>query len=288
MFSWLYNRYVRFCVLISAFFAGNNYFYRGIYQGTGKNFFFPGLNCYACPLARFSCPMGTFQHFIGLRTIPYYVLGFIGVIGVSLGRFICGWICPFGFFQELLYKLKTCKLRVQERHTYTKYIMLFLVATIIVFITGDSWFCRLCPAGGIEAGIPQLLLNPELRGLIGGFFYLKYAIVILVITASIFIKRPFCRFGCALGAMFGLFNKFTFFRIQVDEKRCTECYICQNVCPMGIEIFKHPDSLDCIKCGRCIKACPQGALAFNYGTSPNFINTQNTFSPKSIRPSAER
>ena len=265
MFRWLYNRYVRFSILVGAFFAGNNYFHKGLYQGNLKNLCFPGLNCYSCPLARFSCPMGIYQHFIGAKTIPYYVLGFIGIIGVSFGRIICGWVCPFGFFQELLNKIKTYKFRVSPRHTYSKYIMLFGVATIITFITGDPWFCRLCPAGGLEAGIPQLVLEPALRAFAGGFFYIKYSIVIFVVTASVFIKRPFCRFGCALGALFGLFNKFTLFQIKVDKNKCTECYICQNVCPMDVEIFNHPDSLDCIRCGRCIKACPQDALAFYYG-----------------------
>jgi polyferredoxin len=265
MFKWLYNRFVRFSILVGAFFAGNNYFHKGIYQGNLKNFFYPGLNCYACPLARFSCPMGTYQHFIANGSFPFYVVGFISIIGVSLGRIICGWVCPFGFLQEILYKIKTFKFRVSSKHAYTKYIMLFVVATVIVFITGENWFCKLCPSGGVMAGIPHLSLQAALRPLIGGLFYLKYSIVIFVITASVFIKRPFCRFGCALGALFGLFNKFTFFQIKVDKEKCTECYICQNVCPMDVEIFKYPDSFDCIRCARCIKACPQDALAFYYG-----------------------
>ncbi len=272
MFRWVYNKFTRFSVLAGAFFAGNNYFHKGIYQGKFKGFFFPGMNCYACPFARFGCPIGTLQYFIGMKTFPSYVLGFIGMIGVPLGRVVCGWVCPFGFFQELLYKVKTFKIRVSERHTYTKYIMLVLVAIIIPFITGDFWFCKLCPVGGIEAGIPQLALDSSLRPLIGSFFYIKCAIVILVVSASIFIKRPFCRFVCPLGALYGLFNKFTFFRIKVDRNKCTQCQICQNVCPMDVKIFKQPDSLDCIKCGICIKACPQGALSFGYGPSCDFIN----------------
>ncbi|MCK4420610.1 4Fe-4S binding protein [candidate division WOR-3 bacterium] len=266
MFGWFYQRYFRLLAQIGAFFAANNYFHRGIYQGSLKNLCYPGLNCYACPLARFSCPMGSFQHFIAVREFPYFILGFLGIIGVSLGRFVCGWLCPFGFFQEILYKLKTFKIRISESHTYTKYIILFVLAILLPFITHDSWFCRLCPAGGLEAGVTQLSLDASLRGLVGGFFYLKYAIVVFAITSFVFIKRPFCRFGCPLGAIFGLFNKLTFFRIRVDMDKCTECRVCQMVCPMDIEIFKNPDSLDCIRCGRCIKDCPQDALSFFYGS----------------------
>lgn len=271
MFKWLRYRYSRIVVLIGAFLAGNNYFPDGIYQGNCKNFMFPGLNCYSCPLARFSCPIGSFQHFIAAGQFPFYVISFIGIIGMFLGRIICGWVCPFGFFQELLYKVKTLKIRVSERHTYTKYILLVVTAIILVLITGDSWFCRLCPAGGIEAGISNLISNSTIRPLVGAFFYLKYGIVILALTAFIFIKRPFCRFGCPLGALFGLFNKVTLFRVQVDRNKCTECFICQNVCPMDIKIFQHPGSHDCIRCGRCIRACPQDALSFRYGSVPDII-----------------
>lgn len=282
MFSWLYNKYIRIYVLIAAFIAGNNAFSGVLYQGTLKRCFFPGLNCYSCPWARFSCPLGSFQHFIGAKTIPAYVLGFIGMIAIPLGRIVCGWVCPFGFFQELLHKIKTFKIRVSEKHTYTKYIFLAIFAIVITYITSDAWFCRICPAGGIEAGITNIALDGSIRPLAGGFFYIKYAIAILLVTSAIFIKRPFCRFVCPLGAMYGLFNKFTFFRIQVDKERCTECYICQNVCPMDIKIFMDSDSHDCIKCGRCIRACPQDALKFKYGMSPDFINTDGLKKPKYI------
>ncbi len=275
MFNWLYNKYVRFSILVSAFFAGNNHFSTSIYQGAGKRFFFPGLNCYSCPLARFSCPLGTFQNFIGIKTFPFYVLGFLGLVGITLGRFVCGWICPFGFFQELLYKLRTFKIRVPEKYSYSKYLVLFVFAMFLPFLTAEPWFCNLCPAGGIEAGIPIVVFNSFIRSLIGGFFYIKIAIVGIFVSSSVLIKRPFCRFGCPLGAIYGIFNKFTFFRIRVNENKCIKCYDCQDVCPMDIEIFKVPDSVDCIRCGLCIKECPTGALSFKYGLYSNLENSSN-------------
>lgn len=270
MFRWLYAKYVRISVLIGFFFAGNNYFINGIYQGNGKGFFFPGLNCYACPLARFSCPLGTLQHFIGIKTFPFYVLGFLGLIGISLGRLVCGWVCPFGFFQELLYKIKTYKIQVSQKYSYSKYLVLFILVVFLPVLTNQPWFCRLCPAGGIEAGIPQIISNASLRPLIGILFYIKIGIVLVLISSSIFIKRPFCRFTCPLGAIYGIFNKITLFRIRVDESKCTKCYTCQEVCPMDIKIFEVPDAVDCIKCGECIRNCPEGVLSFKYGFSPDF------------------
>jgi ferredoxin-type protein NapH len=265
MFGWFYKKVVRYYVLVASFFAGNNYFHKTIYQGRLKGFYFPGLNCYACPLARFSCPLGSFQNFIGVKTFPFYALGFMGLLGVTLGRLVCGWVCPFGFFQELLYKIKTFKIRIPQKYSYSKYLILFFLAMVLPFLTAEPWFCKLCPAGGIEAGIPMVALHPYLRSLIGSLFYAKMAIVTMVVSFSVLAKRPFCRFGCPLGAIYGIFNRFTFFKIRVDEDKCIKCHACQKICPMDVEIFKVPDSLDCIRCGLCIKECPTSALSFKYG-----------------------
>ncbi len=281
MFGWLYKRIVRYSILIALFFSANNYFHKSIYQGRLKGFFFPGLNCYACPLARFSCPLGSMQNFIGVKTFPVYVLGFMGLLGITLGRLVCGWICPFGFFQEILYRIKTFKIRVSQKYSYSKYLILFVFAILLPLLTTQPWFCKLCPAGGIEAGIPMVLLDPFLRPLIGILFYVKMAIVVIFVSSSILIKRPFCRFMCPLGAIYGIFNKFTFFKIQVDENKCIECYACQNVCPMDVEIFKVPESVDCIKCGECIKACPTNALSFKYGFHSAFKSSSQKAKSKS-------
>ena len=272
MFGWLYKRVTRYSLYIASFFAVNNHFSKNIYQGKLKGYFFPGLNCYACPLARFSCPLGSMQNFIGVRSLPIYVLGFMGFLGIMTGRLVCGWLCPFGFFQEIPYRIKTPKIRIHRKYTYSKYFFLLTFALVLPVLTAEPWFCKICPAGGVEAGIPMTILDASLRSLIGILFFVKIAIVAAFISSSIFIKRPFCRFMCPLGAIYGLFNKFTFFRMQVDDKKCIECYACQNVCPMDVEIFKYPESVDCIRCGECIKACPTNALSFKYGLKPTVKN----------------
>ncbi|MEO0293036.1 MAG: 4Fe-4S binding protein [candidate division WOR-3 bacterium] len=271
----MYNKYIRITVGVSAFFTVNNHFSTDIYQGVGKRFLFPGLNCYSCPLARFSCPIGTIQSFIVIRNFPFYAIGFLAFLGITLGRVACGWICPFGFLQEFLYKIKTFKIQIPEKYNYSKFFVLFFLVILLPLFTFQPWFCKLCPQGGIEAGIPLVLLNSFIRLRVGWFFYVKISIVLVFISYSVLIKRPFCRFCCPLGAIYGLFNKFTFFKIMVDEKRCTECLACHNICPMDIEIFNVPDSIDCIRCGLCIKKCPTGALSFSYGFT--------TFKEKEVR-----
>ena len=78
-----------------------------IYQGNAKTVCVPGLNCYSCPAATGACPIGAFQAVVGSSKFQfsYYITGFFILLGVTLGRFICGFLCPFGWFQDLLHKI---------------------------------------------------------------------------------------------------------------------------------------------------------------------------------------
>lgn len=78
-----------------------------IWQGPSKSICVPGLNCYSCPGALGACPLGALQSSLSgvLLRFPFYVLGLMLLFGLLFGRTVCGWLCPFGFIQELLYKI---------------------------------------------------------------------------------------------------------------------------------------------------------------------------------------
>ena len=84
-----------------------NLFKGKIYQGSAKTVCVPGLNCYSCPAASGACPIGAFQAVVGSSRFKfsYYITGFFILLGVTLGRFICGFLCPFGWFQDLIHKI---------------------------------------------------------------------------------------------------------------------------------------------------------------------------------------
>ena len=84
-----------------------NFFEGKIYKGNAKSVCVPGLNCYSCPGAIGSCPLGSLQNSIAnpLLKFPFYILGLLLLFGILLGRTICGFLCPFGLIQELLYKI---------------------------------------------------------------------------------------------------------------------------------------------------------------------------------------
>lgn len=248
-----------------------------IYKGKGKNVCIPGLNCYSCPGAVGACPIGSLQAVIGDRkhNFSYYVFGILILFGVIFGRLICGFFCPFGLLQDLLYKIPTLKLKISKKIDkplrFLKYgIFLVMVIILPLFLTNEfgtasPYFCKwICPAGTLEGGIPLLILNESLRNMAGFLFHWKIVLLILMITASIFIYRPFCKYICPLGAIYSLFNKFSFYQMDVDQVKCTGCRACEHQCKMNVEITKDINNLECIRCGECMSVCSQGAITAGF------------------------
>ena len=242
-------------------FAFSNGYVKGftnakIYKGSLKNFCHPGLNCYSCPGALLSCPIGALK---SVSPFSLYVFGFLFLIGTIFGRAVCGWICPFGFIQRLLYMIPVKNKRKNiVGHDKLKYLKYF-VLIISVLILGN--FCEyICPSGMLLGAIPLTLISSSIRELIGSTFFIKASILILFIVLSIFYARPFCKYICPLGAIYSLFNPISIIKLHVDETKCTKCGYCKKSCPMDISVFKDSQSLECIRCGECVSSCPHKAI----------------------------
>lgn len=231
-----------------------------LYQGKLKSVCVPILNCYSCPLAWGSCPIGSVQQTLKLMKVPYFVFGFFSAIGAFVGRWACGNLCPFGFIQEMLYKIKTVKIRIRRIFRLNKYVVLALTLSLPL-ILHEPVFCKyLCPAGTVEASIAQIAMNPLLLQTVGFIFFLKAAIAVVFVAGSIAMKRFFCVLFCPIGALYGLFNRISLLQIKYDESRCVKCGICNRVCPMDINIYENQTDYDCIRCFECVDKCPYGAL----------------------------
>ena len=253
-----------------------NFIKGGIYQGKGKAVCVPGLNCYSCPAASGACPIGSFQAVVGSSKFrfSYYITGFLILLGVLLGRFICGFLCPFGWFQELLHKIPTKKLSTKKLKplTYIKYaVLLVMVVLLPVLITndvgmGDPFFCKyLCPQGVLEGAIPLAAVNSGIRAALGALFSWKLGILIAVVVLSVLFYRPFCKWLCPLGAFYALLNKVSLLGMKVDKHKCVACGKCAKACKMDVDVTKSPDNAECIRCGMCVRACPTNAVSFRYG-----------------------
>ena len=247
-----------------------------IYQGKGKTVCVPGLNCYSCPAASGACPIGSFQSVVGSSkfSFSYYITGFLILLGVLLGRFICGFLCPFGWLQELLHKIPTKKFSTKKLKpfTYLKYVILAVMVVLLPAIIvsdvgiGDPFFCKyLCPQGVLEGAIPLSAVNAGIRAALGSLFTWKLTVLLTVVVLSVLFFRPFCKWICPLGAFYALLNKVSLFQMKVDKNKCVSCGKCARVCKMDVDVTKTPNHTECIRCGMCISACPTDAVQFRYG-----------------------
>ncbi|MCR5531283.1 MAG: 4Fe-4S binding protein [Lachnospiraceae bacterium] len=242
-----------------------------IYKGNVKSVCVPGLNCYSCPGAVGSCPLGSLQSsLVNVRfSAPYYILGTLLLFGLFLGRFICGFLCPVGLLQELLHRIPSPKLkknRVTRVLSYGKYVFLALFVIAVPLLKYAPGFCKyICPAGTFEAGLPLVFRNKVLQSLLGRLFTFKVLILVLVLILCVFCFRAFCRFVCPLGAIYSFFHPVSVFGVKVDTDRCTHCNACVNRCPMDI---RKVGDRECVHCGDCIDVCPEHCIRYATDLSP--------------------
>lgn len=269
---------------IKGFFSGK------IYTGDTKNLCAPGLNCYSCPGAVGACPLGALQDSLAQsgKTAPFYIIGILFLFGLMFARFICGFLCPFGLIQELLYKIRTPKLR-KSRFTrilsYFKYVLLAIVIAIPIIYAGIPSFCKyICPAGTVEGAVSLLanINNSDFYGMLAYLFTWKFCVLVVVVVACIFIYRFFCRFICPLGAIYSLFNRISLIGVKLDKEKCIDCGLCIQGCKMDI---KHVGDHECIQCGECISVCPvqaiswKGSQIFVKGTSQEAVLAEGEKTP---------
>ncbi len=238
-----------------------------INQGTQKGICVPGLNCYSCPGAVGACPLGSLQSALvsSKYKAPYYMLGVLLLFGVLLGRLICGFLCPFGLIQELLYKIPTPKWkksRVTAWLSKLKYVFLVVFVVGIPLILSAPGFCKyICPAGTLEGGLPLSAVNESIRAMTGSLFRWKVAVLVLILALCVVAYRGFCRFICPLGAFYSLFSRVAIFGLMVDERKCTHCRRCTSFCKMDV---KKVGDAECIQCGECKAVCNENAICYRH------------------------
>ncbi|MFH0825530.1 MAG: 4Fe-4S binding protein, partial [Pseudomonadota bacterium] len=222
---------------------------------------FPVLNCHSCPTSVFACPLGVIGQFASIGAVPLTVIGGIALVGLLAGRVVCGWVCPFGLVQDLLYKVPYAKFSIPAWTRFIKYgVFIGLVVAVPVFLGTQFpvYFCRLCPVATIESSIPWALMQ--------GTTNMWTLVIRLVILFAIIIlvmghRRFFCKVLCPLGACLSVFNRFA----AVFPERstdCIECSACQKICPMTVECSKEELGVfdnrpeECISCLECKEKCP--------------------------------
>jgi polyferredoxin len=223
----------------------------------------PVLSCHSCALSWFACPIGVYTQYAGLHLWPWLALGTVILAGVLVGRLLCGWVCPFGFIQDLLYKLPSRKFSLPASTSYIKYGILALLVITLPFWRGGhtmASFCRVCPAATLQVTLPEWVR--------GGFAALSWAsmmrlsVLAIVLALAVFSSRSFCRAFCPIGAILAPFNHISFWKVHAPES-CVHCNRCNRAClvngrpaeriAVGLPANRHQD---CIVCHECQSACP--------------------------------
>ena len=206
-----------------------------------------------------------------------------------MGRFICGFLCPFGWLQDLLHKIPSKKFSTQKLKPlrYLKYVILVVFVILLPMLAtnsigmGDPFFCKyICPQGVLEGAIPLSLSNAAIRSALGKLFSFKSVILAAVVVLSVLFYRPFCKWICPLGAIYSLFNKVSLLGIEVDKNACVGCKRCVAACKMDVNVLKTPNHPECIRCGACMKACPKDAIHYQFMNIDCRKKTDNNESQK--------
>jgi len=224
----------------------------------------PVLSCHSCVLSWFACPIGVFVHYSGYHLFPLFAFGTVLLVGALFGRLLCGWICPFGFLQDILYKIPGKKFSLPGWTEMIKYPVLIVTVLLIPFLLGEETaysFCRFCPASAIQVTIPNVIA--------AGFTEIPHPTIIkLGILASILImvvfsSRAFCKVLCPIGALLAPLNLLSFWTIGMSAEACVSCSKCDRSCPTAVKPSSRisqgipPNrSFDCVVCHDCQNVCP--------------------------------
>ena len=220
----------------------------------------PVFHCYACPLATFACPIGVIAQFSALHIFPFIAIGLLVAVGAVFGSLICGWVCPFGFLQDLVAKVPTPKFDLPKVTGHFRYVILIGTVLAVPYFFGEGhplFVCRICPAGALEAAVPSMVSQAVAGEQVVWPNAAKLIILGLFLLAIFFMRRPWCRLLCPLGAIFSLFNRVSAFFLRFDANECTHCERCHQLCEYGIQPEKTPNDLSCVRCLECTKCSPQ-------------------------------
>jgi polyferredoxin len=240
-----------------------------------QNVCLPVMNCEACVVSWFGCPVGMMAKSIAFMEFPLIVIGCVLGIGLLVGRLFCGWLCPMGFLQDLLYKIPRPKFSLPRFLTWFKYGFLVLSCIVVVLIIGPEYefsklfFCNYCPTAALDVVLPNMIMYQDYAMDFGRI--LRFSVLGVVLFLAVANHRSFCKIMCPVGAMVAITNKFSFFSLKLKKDTCISCKKCDKSCPMDVKVMESPDrtgrainrSTECIECLTCEATCPVTAISNN-------------------------
>ena len=204
-----------------------------------------------------------FKSMVGLYPDPMVkviAFSFFIMLAVVGNKIICGWACPFGALQELIYSIPILK-KIKKKKLpfiFTNTIRACIFIVMLLFLFGI--------VGGRRGFVIYHYINPfNLFNLDFEAFSILLT-VIIVLLASFIAYRPFCQFICPFGLVSWIAERFSVFRVRIDKEKCTQCRACIKACPLeaakGLVEGKRLPA-DCFSCARCLNVCPTNAIKYS-------------------------
>jgi polyferredoxin len=211
---------------------------------------------------------GTFVSHTHLSNLVLLIA--LAVTAIFLRSAFCGWVCPLGAIQDLvssmsrflqkdspsvrraIAKLKSRPVWLAVLDRYLRILKYLILGWAVmgsayfgymVFRDYDPWATLL--------NLAEFSFTPGL------------VVLVVMLIASLFVNRPWCRYACPLGAASGLVSKLSPIYLKREEDACKMCQVCTKACPMGLPVHAATTikNADCMMCLECVGACPRkGAL----------------------------
>lgn len=193
--------------------------------------------------------------------------GIVVLIAVFMGRVFCGWICPYHFLMEMLFKIfpKSGSMKMKTDFTNPSRLKFFrvpLILLLVAAITGVPIFTMISFPGILTGIMADLLF----WGSIG----IGVGLILLVATYEFVTRRRFwCKYVCPVGASLGMCGINPSLKIRFVETDCscnTKLSPCNSVCPIQLNPKSKNLYPACFNCGECITVCDHfgGALEWSY------------------------
>lgn len=203
----------------------------------------------------------------GIVTSSLLFVVISAIIAFFAGRIFCGWICPGGAVQEVLFPANDRRV-VGGKYDFIKYgiAMIWLAILMFLFVKAGG-IMAIKPLYGIEGGFSLRTSTSYLM-----FYIAMGAIVILSLLIG---RRPFCHYGCLLdpfmiaGKWAATKTKMPHLHLEADSSKCIDCKLCTKSCPMSLDVnamvrSENMYSHECISCGACVDICPRKVISYSF------------------------
>lgn len=204
----------------------------------------------------------------GIVTASLIFAGIIPIVAAFAGRIFCGWLCPGGAVQELLFPANNRRVR-GGKLDLVKYgvTVAWLLAIVVLFFRAEEF--SIAPLFGIEGGVSLGTAKSYVM-----FYVAMGGLAVL----SLFVgRRPFCHYGCLLAPLMIVGKRASkktgcpSLHLEADTELCIHCNLCTKNCPMSLDVHAmvqrgDMENSECISCGACVDSCPKGVLSFAFSS----------------------